>query len=216
MITPFTPPTDNLFKFIAITGLVSFIAGLVLLVGYKNIPDELALKHQGELKILKKEIDILSAEIKHNIKSKIKEDSTWVKFENMNLIDSMNAELLFRLPLEEQKSFKTLLLKRERILHQKELIKYHEEQAQEYSDHYVWLFLGGEIVAILGFLGWWQYVQKPLDKMETLKFKLEKNKTLAEDLWQENCQSCLKSLRIMKQRGSEKDGSISKHYCSNC
>jgi hypothetical protein len=218
MNNPFTPPTDNLFKFIAITGLLSMTAGLILLIGYKEKPDELALKYLGEEKLLKKEIDILSGEIKTSLKKELSQnkDSNNVNYKYLNFSDSITADFLFSLPLREQKAFKTLILKREKVLHQRELINYYESKAEKYSDYYVWLLLGGEVVTILGFWWWWVHVQKPSDKLERVRLKLEQNKVLSEDLWKENCQSCLKSLLTMKQRGKEDDGSISKHYCSNC
>lgn len=218
------PPTDNLYKFISIAGLTSMIGGLILFFTTIDKADELAVKYRGEERILQKELNLISEELDYNTKYKKLNDSLSKSIDillnrtksSQSLKDSVYRQILYNLPDSIKSEFKKVILKKEELANSRDLVNFNTSLSENYRVPYLIMLYGGEIFALFGFLFWWDKTQRLTNKSEHNKVLAETNKLLSMDLWQTHCQSCLKTIRLKKERGTEIDGKYNRVFCINC
>lgn len=213
----FTPPTDSFYKFLAISGLIAMVSSSFLLFRQDKNNYNLLIKLKVEEKILQKEILLFMDEITYNIRYKkiidsIPQIKNVLNPELYSQTDSINKKILFNLPDSIKDKIKTMVLKKENLIRKREFINKYTSNYESYFIIYLICLYGGEITAIIGFLSWYYKIEKPTQK----KLEYEQNKLLEDDLWQEFCQSCYKTIYLNIERGTEKDGSFNRTYCKKC
>lgn len=220
-----TPPTDSFYKFAAIGGLILFLAGAFFIFKEGDHEDELLTKQQGEERILQKEINLLSDELKYNLKykklndsidngiGKLLDESNPIVSKDSLYKDSLRKVILYNLPDSIQNRYKTIILKSEQLKINRDLITKHKENHDSYFIPYLIALYLGEIACLAGFILWYSNIQKPLDEEQKLK---EGQRQLQGEYWSENCQSCLKTFLFVQERGKELNGNPSKLFCKEC
>lgn len=216
-----SPPTDSFYKFLAVGGLVAFLTCGFFIFKGEDSHHELLVKQEGEEKILQTELNLLTDEFKFNKKYKRLTDSINSGIGNLlnketnskSFNDSIYKEIFYNLPDSIQKKFKLIMLKKEELAVNKEFIM---NQKSDHDSYFILYLIGlylCEIAAVLGFIFWYQKIQKPLD-VEIEAKEIQKN--LQGDYWAERCQSCLRTFFFMNERGTEKDLTLNKFFCKNC
>ncbi len=171
-------PTDNLYKFIAIAGIIIAIFPCFLL--YNNVQELLiqAINNQTEVNVLNIETDYLNKELKHL------ENQTTILENDMQKKGLEKEEVIF-LHDETQKLYEThkeielktkeLKIKLEQTKNKDELHKFLVEQYRKFRFlTYILIFLGS-FLSVCGFYCWYRKLQVYQDKF----FKEMKNgKTL--------------------------------------
>ncbi len=212
-----TAPTDSLYKFMAIAGLISMAGGIILFFGSIDNVDELVISYQEEVRILQQEITIMTEEFHYSKNFKLLADSFGFDLEDFlrrvensaSQKDTIYKEILYNLPDSISNTFKQILLKNEILANKNAQIKHLDSAFNPYYIGYLILLYGGEAFAVIGFGLWYDKIQKPLNITE-------QNKLLSEDQWQSNCQSCYMTIRLMSERATESDGKFKRSYCNNC
>ena len=210
----FTPPTDSLYKFISILGMALVITGFVLY--FSSIPkeSELAVKYQGEERILEKKIEMMMDEMIYNRKYKKLNNNITTLFVNIDSLekDPFYKEMLYNFPDSTKNNFSQILLKKAELENNK-VLKEDSKSTFEVNSHFTRILAClGLFITYVGLILWYYRIEKPLRE----KTKLEQNKFLGEDLWQVDCQSCYKIIYSMSERGTESDGKRSRMYCYKC
>ncbi|KJS05462.1 MAG: hypothetical protein VR77_08435 [Flavobacteriales bacterium BRH_c54] len=212
----FSAPTDSFYKFLAVGGLIIFIAGCILLYQDHVYEKKLWENYWEEEVVLQNEIDIFSSELDYNQKYKSLTDSLnnyyGESIENLQLNDSIAKLIIYNLPDSLQDKFGNLSYKMRKL----ELHKSNINEKTSWNIGRIMivipLFLG-EIVGLIGLMLWYVKIQKPLDRKETYE---ENKKLLNGEIWFGNCQSCCKTFFYNYEFGIEKDGSINKLFCKDC
>lgn len=211
-----SPPTDNLYKFIAISGLIIFIFGGVLILQDYNTEKDLLIKQWEKEQLLQSDISFLKDELDFNMKyvqlSDSIENKLGVLLNEQTISDSVSKSIVYNLPDSVKEKFISLLHKQAELNVNRNSIDY---ITSGNFNHYlsVSLLYIGEIIAVFGFILWYNMVQKPLDD--------EQRNKLNEDLIDgnvsaENCQSCFKTFFFKDEFGLELDGTINKFFCKEC
>lgn len=212
----FSAPTDSFYKFLAVGGLIIFIAGGVLLFQDNIHKNELSEKYWNEYLMVQNDIDVFITELDYNQKYKPLSDSLRNYYgniiENIQPNDSISKSILYNLPDTLQAEFKELSLKKKKLELSKEF----------YDDEVSWnirttmiiipLYLG-EIIGLFGLFFWYDKIQKPIDIRQISE---ETQRYLQGEVWFENCQSCMKTFFHLDELGREKDGSVNNIYCKEC
>lgn len=212
----FSAPTDSFYKFLAVGGLIIFIAGCILLYQDHMYENKLFENYWEEQLILQDEIDIFIAELDYSQKYKPLADSLknyyGESIENLQPNDSIAKLIIYNLPDSLQDKFKNLSSKKKRL----ELNKRYINEKTSWNISRIFMLIPlfmGEIVGLIGLLLWYIKIQKPIDSQQTCE---DTKKLLNEEMWVENCQSCFKTFFYKDELGIEKDGSINKMFCKDC
>jgi len=217
-------PTDSLYKFMAVAGLVSMILAVVMIIATSEDQDnkledllskEAIIKEEGkqlekELKRIEHASKILAA--KYNIDTVLHIIDSGYVFSRTIKGDKISVEVGNKIDsLLNSYTAKHQEFDLKRVELNSNIRSYNSMSArnEEYSFLYKVLLYGGEIFMIIGFFAWYDRIQKPLNI-----FRI--NKLLKEDRWYERCQSCYRSLRTHDYRGTDSSNDICKHYCKDC
>lgn len=206
-----SPPTDSIYKFSAIAGLILFgYMGYFILY----TPNEYQKKEselQAELSSLKARMEIFRDKLIYGVEPSL--DSTQIKVISDFNIDSLSSprirNIIFKLPIPIQVEY-------ENIFEETSIwaSKWHSNEFQR-TDHrineiiFIALFYLGEIFCVWGILKWYYSIQKPNDK-ETIQ------RLLRNELFESCCQSCSKEILFISERGTESNGELSKIFCKDC
>lgn len=205
-----SPPTDSIYKFAAIAGLVIFgymgyfqfkpneydliesnlSAEWSTIEGdFENLKDELIYSPDSSLDSLQKN-NLVEITIDSVSKQKFKE----VIYNSDDGIISKYQSLLSTLHTWSGKWNKN---------------KSNRSDSDIMRIVYLLLLYIAEIPCVWGMIRWYQNVQKPIDDEY-------EQKRLAGELYEVKCQSCYKTINLIEERGTETNGVLSKNFCSNC
>lgn len=182
-------PTDSLYKFMAILGTISFIAGTYLMFIDDQKSMNLLYQYDKKWQAFHEEDEALKYEFKKMTADSTKPawDAFWKKNQELRLREvDLNSDWKF--------------------------IQQHNNGLLSYVRTTMWMLLslGGEVIALIGYILWYVKIQRPTDNELTQKI-------LKEGEWYSRCQSCLKTFFYINERGLESDGTtISKLFCSDC
>ena len=211
------PPTDSLYKFLAIAGLTSMIGGIILFFTSMDKFDNLKGEYRDEKNVLNAEIQILVDELQFNEEFQFLRDSITADFEAFTInSDSIIKNIIYNLPDSLKTEVKILMMKKHKLVINENRADYQQTMAEGYDIPYLILFYGGEIVSLVSFFLWYEKIQKPNDQIEQNKLLVEKNKIIIDGIWQEQCQSCLKTIWLNDGRGLNSDGEFNQTYCISC
>lgn len=206
-----SPPTDSIYKFSAIAGLILF--------GYMGyfffMPDEHEKREhelQTELTSLTARLQILEDKLLYNADSA--SDSIQIQVISGLILDSLsNSDLkniIYKSSTSIQKEYSDLF-KDANIWASK--WNSHEYDGEVYYNFsrttFIVLLYLGEIACIFGFAFWYFNIQKPQDEEH-------EQRRLRGEILQPCCQSCFKEIIFPQERGTESDGEPSKNFCSDC
>ncbi|HXU26973.1 MAG TPA: zinc ribbon domain-containing protein [Bacteroidia bacterium] len=205
MIPTPTPPTDSLYKFMAISGIILMIVFGFLIFNPLHSDQERCIKYNEEVALLNIQRDILKEELEYSIRHDPQFDSTHL---SKGEIKKYIIEYVYRNEAFKKKA-NEIKIKNAEMASKLATIEAYRKLRTEVELTYAFLLYSGEIISIIGFILWYTRAQKPIDV-------IEKQKLLKEELWKENCQSCFKTFFFPYERGNEEDGSISKLFCIDC
>ncbi len=208
MINLLTPPTDNIYKFTSISGLIIFISMII----YSLVPsehDRLENDIYLEMNMLVSKFNILRDEM---IFCQNEEDSDRKKEIGKFNIDDIGKPIfriyVYDCPINIQKKYQKLYLDTKLNNYKYSKFKSDESEYKLRRNIYLVLICFGEILSFWGFFKW--YTQS------TENWRLESQKILVEEYFQFHCQSCFKEFFFQDERGTNKDESLSKHFCNEC
>lgn len=205
MIPTPTPPTDSLYKFMAISGIILMIVFGFFIFSALHSDQERCIKYNEEVALLNIQRDIIKGELEYSIRHDPQFDSTHLSKEEVKnyILGYVQKNELFKKKASEIKIKNAEMASKLATIEE-----YRKLYSSEQWSYYFFLYTG-EIIAIIGFILWYSKVQKPIDV-------LEKQKLLKEERWEENCQSCYKTFFFSYERGKEEDGSVNKLFCVEC
>jgi hypothetical protein len=213
-------PTDSLYKFIAIFGLIIFLFGGYFF--YESLDSDLKITinqvseikqknnelklYLVQLKMIEKRILDISKDINIGINCVVTDSIVECDYPQKN-IKNTEQKILLNTQIDEFNRVKLLYLQK----------KYESFDLNSRTDSFKtlkWIIacliiFPSEIIMLIGFILWHHRVQKPID-LES------KNKKILDGKVFEVCQSCSKSIYDNNQRGKNNDGTTSFLYCKEC
>lgn len=216
-------PTDSLYKFMSIFGLVLFLYGGFYF--YKTSSENLIIAEENlihkNIKLSKKNYyygNLISSQNKIiniskilNVGLKCNVTDTLIECNYPTVL--INGDYYRHMLYTEIDEFESNRAMYEQLTSEIELVELKNEIADLYKPinkliTYI-IILSGEIIMLIGFALWYGKVQSPID-LET------KNKRTLEGKVYRICQSCSKSIYENIDRGSNSDKSLNYLYCKEC
>lgn len=210
-----SPPTDSLYKFMGIGGLVFLITSTVLIFQKIDYVYDSFDKIYGDERAFSQEVNLIMDELIYSGKYLKNSDQNlelpirkYLFSEKSDKSDSIIKNTIYNLPEPLQNKLKKLSIKYQRLIAERNWIEDHESELDLLIYVFIFLIAGFSFIMVFGMVHWYYKIQKPIDE--------EKDKANRIDGYYTNCQSCLKTFILKDDFGLEKDGTQSKCFCSDC
>lgn len=221
MLNFLTPPTDSFYKFMGIGGLIVFITcGFFLFFGMYKDDYKLVLA-QGELTMEEVRLRTIVDDLEYSPRYKdlknvnIPKLKAWVgnigdpRYSH----DSVFVQSFYALPDSVRNKIQALRFSR--LKKQFAYNAINQEIEGKKSTWYIVLVCCaiGEFFGGIGIWLWYEKLQKPLNDE---KKNLEAQKHFTGTDLSTDCHSCYMTFYFNTERGTEKDGSMSRFFCKAC
>ncbi|MGV3612249.1 MAG: zinc ribbon domain-containing protein [Fluviicola sp.] len=221
MLNFLSPPTDSFYKFMGIGGLLIFITcGFFLFFGMYKDDYKLVLA-QGELTMEELRLQTIVNDLEYSPHYKdlknvnIPKLKAWANHitDPSYSHDSLLVESYYSLPDSIRKEMQSLLFSR-----LKKQFAYNAVNQEIDGKKSTWYIVFGcciigEVFGCFGIWLWYEKLQKPLNDE---KKNLEAQKRFTGTELSTDCQSCYMTFYFNTERGTEKDGAISRFFCKAC
>ncbi len=221
MLNFLSPPTDSFYKFIGIGGLVLFITcGIFLFFGMYKDDYKLTLakgkveEQEARLITIVSDLEFLP-QFENLDNVNIPKLKAWVNnlTDPIYLTDRDLTESFYALPDSIRIKMQSILFLRLEKLNQYKAMnqQINSKKSIEFIVLFCWIL--GEVVGGLGIIFWYRNLQKPLN--DDRKNQEDQKRFTGTDL-STDCHSCYMTFYFNSERGTEKDGAISRFFCKAC
>lgn len=212
------PPTDSLYKFTAISGIICLVFCSIYIVTPSYNGVDRLFKLAKEAHKLEVTAEVLIYELQYNetyqsINQEIKNDVVLLLENEVDSdFDSNLLEAVFFLS-EPIKSEILQFIKDSKVFQMdREIVLEYYETTSFYGNV---IFVSAILSILAIFWGFYKWI-KVQGIQDTEQLGLMIKKGIVNGFTKLYCQSCKKSLRLLSEHGTEKDGSISIDFCSDC
>lgn len=198
-------PTDNLYKFLSIAGLLTYLLSSYYSYTKFNEYQSSLIEHN----IIIDKSNATGKKLLQTVQDEnevVKSISNELKQGKFDSTKNAKFDSGYKITLGDIENYETALLSEKGLSAKLDIQREELNTILSYCD---WGIRIGRAFMFFGFLFWYMKIQKPQDIFE-------KNKLIENPEYQEFCQSCLKDLRFKKDRGREVNDIFNPEFCNDC